>query len=261
MQRIALSTLAVLVLFLTCQIASAQGVTEINGGILNGKAKKLPKPEYPEVLRLSGIKGTVKIAVTIDEEGNVVSAEPVYQEEAVKGMDGETIPTPPAVQPHPLLVDEAQKAALEAKFSPTRLSGEPVRVKGMLVYNFASEYIEKATAPIGPISDTPIQTKRIPSQISGGVLNGKAISLPRPAYPPAARAVRASGPVTVQVLIDENGDVISASAVSGHPLLRAAAVEAARDAKFSPTMLSGELVKVSGVITYNFVPPKEVSDQ
>ncbi len=91
-----------------------------------------------------------------------------------------------------------------------------------------------------------------PKMISGGVLNGRATSLPTPPYPPAARAVRASGSVSVQVVIDENGRVISASAVSGHPLLRPAAESAARGARFSPTMLSGQPVKVSGVITYNF---------
>lgn len=99
----------------------------------------------------------------------------------------------------------------------------------------------------------PPPKKVVPKQISGGVLNGKATSLPKPAYPPAAKAVGASGAVTVQVLIDESGNVVSATAVSGHPLLRAAAVAAARGAKFSPTQLSGQAVKVSGVITYNFV--------
>jgi TonB family protein len=89
--------------------------------------------------------------------------------------------------------------------------------------------------------------------ISGGVLNGKATSLPKPPYPAAAKAVRASGPVGVQVTIDEEGNVISASAVSGHPLLRQAAEKAALGAKFSPTSLSGQLVKVTGIITYNFV--------
>jgi TonB family protein len=88
--------------------------------------------------------------------------------------------------------------------------------------------------------------------ISGGILNGKAISLPKPVYPPIAKQARASGTVAVQVLIDEEGNVVSASAVSGHPLLRAAAVAAARGAKFSPTKLSGKPVRVSGVITYNF---------
>lgn len=89
--------------------------------------------------------------------------------------------------------------------------------------------------------------------ISGGVLNGKAISLPKPAYPPIARQAHASGTVVVQVTIDENGHVISARAISGHPLLQAVSVGAARGARFSPTKLSGQPVKVTGVITYNFV--------
>lgn len=89
--------------------------------------------------------------------------------------------------------------------------------------------------------------------ISGGVLNGKALSLPKPAYPPIARQARASGTVVVQVVIDEQGNVVSARAVSGHPLLRAVSEAAARGAKFSPTKLSGKPVRVSGVITYNFV--------
>ena len=92
-----------------------------------------------------------------------------------------------------------------------------------------------------------------PKTISGGVLNGKAISKPQPAYPAIAKAARASGTVTVQVLVDESGKVVSAHAVSGHPLLQQSAVAAARQARFSPTLLSGQPVKVSGVITYNFV--------
>lgn len=94
----------------------------------------------------------------------------------------------------------------------------------------------------------------LPTTISGGVLNVKAINLPKPPYPAAARAERASGPVSVQVLIDQKGKVISATAVSGHTLLRPAAVAAARSATFSPTFVNGRLVKVSGVITYNFIP-------
>jgi TonB family protein len=90
--------------------------------------------------------------------------------------------------------------------------------------------------------------------VSGGVLNGKAISLPKPAYPAVARAGKASGVVQVTVLIDEDGNVVSARAVSGHPLLYAAAAGAARQAKFTPTKVAGQPVKVSGVIVYNFIP-------
>jgi protein TonB len=116
------------------------------------------------------------------------------------------------------------------------------------------------SGPVAPKAETndeppPAAVKKAPPKtISGGVLNGKAISLPKPAYPAAARAVRAAGAVQVQVLIDETGKVVSASAAGGHPLLQAAAVAAARGARFSPTLLSGQPVKVSGIITYNFVP-------
>src|SRR5205085_9878543 len=81
-----------------------------------------------------------------------------------------------------------------------------------------------------------------PKTVSGGVLNGKATSLPKPAYPPAARAVRAGGAVSVQVLISVSGRAISASAVSVHSLLRAAAESARRVATFSLIRSSGRPV-------------------
>lgn len=110
-----------------------------------------------------------------------------------------------------------------------------------------------AVAQTTPEPPPPPPVPKMPKSISGGVLNGKAINLPTPPYPPAARAVNARGMVSVQVVIDEEGNVISASAVSGHPLLRAAAQAAAFGAKFSPTQLAGQPVKVTGVITYSFV--------
>jgi TonB family protein len=107
----------------------------------------------------------------------------------------------------------------------------------------------------GDLDDAPPPPRPTPPKIiSGGVVNGKAINLVKPPYPPAARAVRAAGAVDVQVVIDEQGNVTSATATSGNPLLRPAAVQAARQSKFSPTMLSGQAVKVSGIIRYNFVP-------
>jgi TonB family protein len=110
--------------------------------------------------------------------------------------------------------------------------------------------VERDTGSTNKTTDTSISGKII----SGGVVNGKATNLVRPVYPPQAKAVNAGGAVNVEVIIDEQGNVISATAVSGHPLLRAAAVDAARQSKFNPTILSGQPVKVSGVIVYNFVP-------
>ena len=223
-------------------LAQTDAPREINGGVLNGKAIKLPKPVYSEEARAAGMEGTVRVNVLIDELGNVISAEIFGGRfgRVTQSADGKTenVEMEPV---NPLLADAARQAALAAKFSPTMLNGVPVKVKGMIVYNFAD--VKQ------PVAATGVKT------ISGGVLNGKAVSLPLPTYPPAARAVRASGAVTVQVVVGEAGEVISAEPVSGHPLLRAAAVEAARGAKFSPTLLSGVPVKVSGVVVYNFAAP------
>ncbi|HJX89748.1 MAG TPA: energy transducer TonB [Pyrinomonadaceae bacterium] len=87
------------------------------------------------------------------------------------------------------------------------------------------------------------------------ILNSRAISLPKPPYPQMAKQIRVQGIVTVQVLIDEVGRVLSAKAMSGHPLLVPDSQRAALQARFSPTTINGQPVKVSGVITYNFVLP------
>jgi TonB family protein len=89
--------------------------------------------------------------------------------------------------------------------------------------------------------------------IMGGVVNGRAVRLPKPEYPRAARESGASGTVQVRVLIDESGKVISAKAISGHPDLRHVSEDAAMRAEFTPTKLAGQAVKVTGVIIYNFV--------
>jgi len=94
--------------------------------------------------------------------------------------------------------------------------------------------------------------KPILKPVSGGVLNGTALSLPAPFYPETAKRMRSSGVVTVDVVLDETGKVISATASSGPVMLREAATQAALKARFSPTKLSGQPVKVSGVINYKF---------
>lgn len=214
---------------------------KINGGILNGKAISLPRPAYPEEAKAAGLEGTVYVNVVIDESGNVVSAVASTDTHKVYRSKGEVAAEQEVPPADPILREAAEKAALEAKFAPTRLSGEPVKVAGTIVYNF----VTKKSAVVDQTNP------------DSEVLNGKAISLPRPGYPPAAKAVKAEGVVIVKVVIDEGGEVISATAVSGHPLLRAAAVEAAKAAKFAPTIVDGRTAKVVGHLTYNFVGPKE----
>ena len=104
-------------------------------------------------------------------------------------------------------------------------------------------------------SDAEAPAPRILKPVSGGVLNGKALSLPVPVYPQFAMRSRTAGKVEVEVIVDETGKVISAQAFSGPTPLRDAAVEAAKRARFSPTKLSGVAVKISGIINYNFTLP------
>lgn len=89
-------------------------------------------------------------------------------------------------------------------------------------------------------------------RVSGGVLLAKAVAKPQPPYPQIARAAGVEGAVVVEVTVDETGRVISARAISGHPLLRDAAVTAARGWRFEPTVLSGSPARVIGAIAFNF---------
>jgi protein TonB len=102
------------------------------------------------------------------------------------------------------------------------------------------------------LEEPPPAPRPILKPISGGVLNGTAIILPQPVYPEPAKRMRTAGVVSVEVILDETGKVVSATATSGPTILRDAAVQAALKAKFSPTKLSGQPVKVSGIINYKF---------
>lgn len=115
--------------------------------------------------------------------------------------------------------------------------------------NTSSPVVEiKETPPTPPVVKPPT-TQRVAST----VLVSKAISLPQPPYPPLAKQIKAQGSVNIQILVDEQGRVVSAQPLSGNPTLLSAAREAAMRARFTPTVLNGQAVKVQGVITYNFV--------
>jgi len=134
-----------------------------------------------------------------------------------------------------------------ANTSSTRVSSGSVEAKTVAVNsNSPVPMVNLGDEP--PPSPAPRPTK----PVSGGVLNGTALTLPPPAYPESAKRMKIQGVVTVEVVLDETGKVISANATDGPQLLRDAAVLAAKRARFSPTKLSGMPVKVSGVINYKF---------
>ncbi|MGB7201684.1 MAG: energy transducer TonB [Pyrinomonadaceae bacterium] len=243
---------------------------------------KLPVPSYPAEAKKIGLAGIVSVKISVDETGKVTSAD---------DADG-PYPVCKAVIDLKVLAMRTASidAAKKAKFKPAVVENKAVSVAGRINYFFESNVEPKVGAvgarvatygadqsggltKLGTIDDsttgarvepktTEDKTKsdknsdnaQLPKTVGGGVLNGKATLLAKPKYPPAARAVRASGQVAVQVLIDEQGNMYSARAVNGHPLLRRGSEIAACDSRFSPTLLSGQPVKVSGIITYNYVP-------
>ena len=159
---------------------------------------------------------------------------------------------PAETKPTPGNKNNSKKAAVvpelpSASNSATKLASGPVDLK---VQNVSTNQ----PLPVIAIDEPPPSPgpKPILKPVSGGVLNGTAVNLPPPAYPEAAKRMRTQGVVTVDVILDETGKVVSASASAGPTILRDAAVQAALKARFSPTKLSGQPVKVSGVINYKF---------
>lgn len=144
-------------------------------------------------------------------------------------------------------------AAKSAPSLPVATSSDKLKSAGSL--ELANNHVDAGAQPLSVKLDSeppPAAPKPMLRPVSGGVLNGTAVNLPAPIYPEAAKRMRVAGVVTVQVIVDEVGKVISAEATSGPAGLRDVAVQAALRARFSPTKLSGQPVKVSGLINYKF---------
>jgi TonB family protein len=185
------------------------------------------------------IAGTVVMGIRVDETGTptkaVLMSGPMWPCSTTPGKELEDLSA------------TLSDTMLKLRFSPAMADGRPVTADIGLTLQLKNPKLVPMPAEIDPATGKPI-----PKMISGGVLNGKAKSLPVPPYPPEARANRDSGSVVIQILIGEDGKVLRAGAISGAATLQFAAREAACKAQFSPTTLQGRPVKVSGVITYNF---------
>jgi protein TonB len=166
------------------------------------------------------------------------------------------IPTPEIFAPPEKPKDIPDPTTVKARpvISPV-VTGVPGGVPGGLstgVIGGTPKGGDEPPPPPPPPKPTPEPTPKPVQKISSGVLQGMAIKKPAPPYPPIAKAARASGAVVIQVLISEDGRVEQAEIQSGHPLLRDAALQAARQWVFRPTTLSGVPVKVQGLLTFNF---------
>jgi TonB family protein len=166
--------------------------------------------------------------------------QPASNTSPAKSADNNTAPKTSQATAPPLQV---------TRHAPLTLSGQPMQpMAEMRNVSFVSNpKVAVDNAPSPPAKPTHI--------VTGGVLNGNALSLPAPLYPDTARRMRTSGVVEVEVVIDESGKVVSAKAISGPSIFRDNAVQAAMRAKFTPSKLSGQPVKVTGKIIYNFRMP------
>lgn len=199
-------------------------------------AKPVTSPPFvmPLETRLAGIDGTLTLLVSVDKSGSVKN---------VRVLAG---PGWPCNGPRPgkeidIVREAVRNNMLKAKFSPQMKNGKPRAAELLVTFALGADYSDALA-------------ERTAQLIDGGVVNGKALTLPRPEYPATARSKRVSGAASVRVIIDTQGKVVSAGVVQGHELLQDAAREAACRAKFAPTTLDGIPVRVKGVITYNFVP-------
>jgi TonB family protein len=167
------------------------------------------------------------VQIEIDEQGNIIFAK--------------------AISGHPVLRAASETAARNSKFSPTLRIGNSVKVIALISYTFIVKGKIKVFVKVNFISAKQI------NYIGYLLPNSKPINAPFPEYPPMARAVKASGKVGIEILIDEKGNIESAKPVSGHPLLWVEAVKSAKQTKFKPTIIGGTPFKVKSVIVYNFV--------
>jgi TonB family protein len=126
----------------------------------------------------------------------------------------------------------------------TEISSETGGEVDRLLRRLKEQGVEVVTA-VDPNDARPLKNSAV-------IFNGKAVRLVQPQYPSIARAAHASGKVSVEVVIDLEGNIAAAQAVDGHPLLRFAAIKAARESRFTPTHLNGKPAMVVGIIIYDF---------
>ncbi len=194
-------------------------------GIVNNKALSIPKPQIPNLNHPKHLQikteQIVTVQIIVDESGKVVRAR--------------------AISGHPLLRAACENSARKAIFSPSFIDGATIKISALLVYKF------KTDGTIGKNANRTVVISHLPP-------GTKPIFSPQLKYPATAKFIRVSGKVSVEILIDEEGNVEEAKAISGHPLLKSSAKNAALQTKFNPITLSGIPVKVKSLLIFDFKP-------
>lgn len=233
--------------FTICFIVSSLAVStaaQVRQTVTDTEAKLVSIPDYQisAAGEAASLDGKIVISAKVDKKGEVKKATAIAGPMWPCGSE----PT----KEIEAVLDEVERNLLSAKFTPAIKDGKPVEseVAITVLIGWAYRFSKQKREPDNPKEPGAPSAKII----RGGVLNGKATYLARPEYPEAARKKKIRGQVTIEILIDEEGKVISAGSVGGPRDLHKAARAAACSSKYSPTTLVGHPVKVAGVIVYNF---------
>jgi TonB family protein len=190
----------------------------VKPGIINGLATDLPKPIYPQKAKDFCVGGKVEVEVLVDEKGNVIEAKAISGDE--------------------LLSESAVEAAKKAKFSPSEFN---VKTRGIIVYNFDT------------LAPKCIATNRI--------VNDRAIYLPKPNVKNIVHAkhlqLKTDEIIKVEIIMDRQGKVTNARAISGHSMLRSVCEQAALKAKFTE-INDVPLIRIKAFLIYKIKPNGEV---
>lgn len=202
-------------IFLLSGLIAGQGSVKIKGGV---------DPVFPTEASSYIYGDTIKVAVEVDKQGAVTRAVALG-------------PLVTCADKKDKISDVIRKAAVDAAkstiFEPRIANGEPTVFSLIITY--------------------PLTEKKIRVEDPSKPSTSRATLLPKPVITPEARAIRISGTVELQVLIDETGRVISFAPLSGHPALVAGTIASACSARFKPETTDGQAVKILGKITYHFV--------
>lgn len=214
------------------------------GGALAGAELSVPDPEFTTASAgREGVSDIVTVRVLVNRKGQVIST---------RALNGDWS-----------LRTAATKAARKATFAPEKLSAKGKVVTGTITYDFAAPATEPQAATSGSPSVSPAVTESHPTSgspvanadssgpVTGDALAGVEMDLPQAEYPESARSRGISGTIIVKVRVNRAGKVVSWATSSGDSRLRAAALKAAKKARFAPEKLPGK-GEVVGTITYNF---------
>jgi TonB family protein len=195
------------------------------------KLLSVPDPDYPKEALALALGNDIQVTMSVDAQGNATYV----------SVSGPSFPCSEfndggITKLRQAAVDAAKKAHFEAATK----DGKPIESSALITFHVpdAPEFADNDPGKPSP---------------SESVLNGRAISLPKPAYPAKVRQMMAQGKVSIETLISEQGRVLAVAPKEGNDLLYKTAMIAACGAKFSPTLINGQPIKVHGVITYNFV--------